>query len=289
MDIQPQLTYTKVTKSHRKLSRAGYTLLSAFLAIILLIIIVWWPLVEEYVGYFNPAYPIWRQLDWLLIGIFLFMSVMIMLKADLKVDAWIVLVGVFGGLSIESWGTQTQLWTYFTNERPPLWIIPAWPIASLAIDRIYRYLDRMTRNLPGKFFSVLYWIIFICFLLLMVSFVRPTLDKSLTWLALAICLLLTFSRNNQRKNVLLFIAGAGLGYFLERWGTTRECWTYYTRQTPPLFAVLAHGLASVAFFRVMDIALDLARTLKARHPWLSGFPLPEKEPHSSNLTIPPAG
>jgi hypothetical protein len=49
--------------------------------------------------------------------------------------------------------------------------------------------------------------------------------------------------------VLTFIAGAGLGYFLEVWGTTRECWTYYTFQTPPLFAVLAHGMAAVAFWR----------------------------------------
>ena len=41
----------------------------------------------------------------------------------------------------------------------------------------------------------------------------------------------------------------GLGYFLELWGTTRACWTYYTLETPPLFAVLAHGLAAVAFWR----------------------------------------
>jgi hypothetical protein len=27
------------------------------------------------------------------------------------------------------------------------------------------------------------------------------------------------------------------------------CWTYYTRQAPPLFAVLAHGMAAVAFWR----------------------------------------
>ncbi len=280
MDIQPELTSSKILKPHRKFSRASYTLLSVFLAVILLIMYIWWPLVEEYVGYFNPDYPIWRQLDWLLIGIFLFMSAMIMIKADLKVDFWIVLVGIFGGLSIESWGTQTLLWTYFTNERPPLWIIPAWPIASLAIDRIYHFLRKVTLQLSEKFFSVLYWIVFIGFLLLMVWFVWPTLDKSLTWLALALCLLLTFSRNDRRKNVLLFIAGTGLGYFLERWGTTRECWTYYTHQTPPLFAVLAHGLAAVAFFRVMDFALDLAHALKRRLPWLSGFPLPEKDSHT---------
>jgi hypothetical protein len=48
---------------------------------------------------------------------------------------------------------------------------------------------------------------------------------------------------------LTFLAGAGLGYFLEVWGTTRQCWTYYTFQTPPFFAVLAHGMAAVAFWR----------------------------------------
>jgi hypothetical protein len=62
--------------------------------------------------------------------------------------------------------------------------------------------------------------------------------------------------------VLIFAAGAGLGYFLERWGTTRECWMYYTHQTPPLFAVLAHGLAAVAFWRVLRIT---ERVRKMKH------------------------
>lgn len=48
---------------------------------------------------------------------------------------------------------------------------------------------------------------------------------------------------------MFILAGMGLGYYLELWGTTRECWTYYTLETPPLFAVLAHGMAAVAFWR----------------------------------------
>ena len=50
---------------------------------------------------------------------------------------------MIGGLVIEAWGTQTLLWTYYTAERPPLWIIPAWPIASLTIDRLARLADRL--------------------------------------------------------------------------------------------------------------------------------------------------
>jgi len=33
------------------------------------------------------------------------------------------------------------------------------------------------------------------------------------------------------------------------WGTTRQCWTYYTYQTPPFFAVLAYGMAAVPFWQ----------------------------------------
>jgi len=50
-------------------NRTSYALMSAFLLIIGLIMWVWYPLVEEYIALFNPAIPLWRQLDWLLLGI----------------------------------------------------------------------------------------------------------------------------------------------------------------------------------------------------------------------------
>jgi hypothetical protein len=84
---------------------------------------------------------------------------------------------------------------------------------------------------------------------LMLIFVWPTVGKSFTLGALALCALLIATPTDHRMAALTFIAGSGLGYFLELWGTTRACWTYYTQQTPPLFAVLAHGMAAVAFWR----------------------------------------
>jgi hypothetical protein len=236
--------------------------MSLFSASILLIIIVWWPLVQDYFALINPNYPIWRQLDWFLLFIFAFMSLMIMSGADLYKDARVVFIGLAGGLVIEGWGTQTLLWTYYTNERPPLWIIPAWPIASLAIDRMVRELIR--RFPPGARipYKTLYWIIFPGFILLMLSFVWPTLDKSLTWMALLLCVLILVTPTDPCLAVLTFFAGAGLGYFLERWGTTRECWTYYTLQTPPLFAVLAHGIAAVAFWRARLLLESLAHRIR---------------------------
>jgi hypothetical protein len=184
--------------------------------------------------------------------------------ADWRRDAWIAAVATMGGLTIESWGTQTLLWTYYTNERPPLWIIPAWPIASLSIDRLYRFLNWATRSWKPEAFLRLYWIVLPGFLVIMLAFVAPTLDKSLTWGALALCVLITLTPRNARAVVLTFVAGAGLGYFLERWGTTRACWTYYTGATPPLFAVLAHGMAAVAFWRTAELVRSVLPAARAR-------------------------
>jgi hypothetical protein len=259
----------------RALTLFGWTkhssvLLGGFLLTIFLIVYIWWPLAEEVLSYIDWNGPWWLYMDWLLVGIFLFMSLTVISRADLKTDSLIVFVGVFGGLAIESWGTQTDLWHYYTAERPPLWIIPAWPIASLSIDRITRFLDWLFKKLTTELtkitekssleismdrvvsvvtFKTAYWLLFTCFYGLMLVFVVPTFDKSYTWLSLLLCALLILTPTDHRIAFLTFIAGAGLGYSLELWGTTRECWTYYTYQTPPLFAVLAHGMAAVAFWR----------------------------------------
>jgi hypothetical protein len=245
-------------------TRDSAVLLGGFFAVIGLILYFWWPLAEEVLSYIDWSGPWWLYFDWLLVGDFLFMSLTIVAGANLRYDAWIVLVGIFGGLVIESWGTQTNLWFYYTSERPPLWIVPAWPIASLSIDRVTRALVFFFRKLKiddnSVFFKVGYWLVFGGFMVLMVPFVAPTFDKSYTILALMLCILLVLTPTDHRMAVLIFLAGAGLGYFLELWGTTRECWTYYTRQTPPFFAVLAHGMAAVAFWRtglLLKKALDI--------------------------------
>ena len=242
-------------------NRGSYVLMSLFAAMILLILYVWWPLVQQYWATADPRYPIWKQMDWLLLGNFGVMSLLIMAGPDLRADARIVLIGLAGGLVIESWGTQTNLWIYYTLERPPLWIIPAWPIASLSIDRLYRALLRFFRSrehaAASRGFVVAYWIVFGVFYALMLAFVWPTIDKSLTVAALLLCAFLIVTPTDHRGALLTFAAGAGLGYFLERWGTTRECWIYYTRQTPPLFAVLAHGMAAVAFWRAGLLSISI--------------------------------
>jgi hypothetical protein len=234
-------------------SRSSWFLLSGFLATLVLIGWVWWPLLRDYLASFHPGYPWWRQVDWLLIGIFAAMTLLITGWADVRADAGLIVVGLVGGLAIESWGTLTRLWTYYTFERPPLWILPAWPIATLSIERVVRALRAWAPPDRGSRYSILQAVCLGSFLLLMLEFVRPSLDQPATIAAVALTVVLIATPSDPRGQLLTFAAGAGLGYFLELWGTTRACWTYYTLETPPLFAVLAHGMAAVAFLRALEI------------------------------------
>lgn len=245
-------------------TRASYIMLSVFLATLVVVIVVWWPLMKAYFIYLDLSRPLWSQIDWLLLSNFLIMSFLIMVRPDFKADALIILVGLCGGLAIEGWGTQTELWHYYTAERPPLWIIPAWPVASLSIERLVRFLNHHVPPWNRQGFTILYWIIFPVFYAWMLAFVWPYLDKSLTILGLTACALMMATPTDHRLAVLTFIAGTSLGFFLELWGTTRYCWTYYTEQQPPMFAVLAHGMAAVAFWR----AGLLFKTVTARLPRL---------------------
>ncbi len=60
-------------------------------------------------------------------------------------------------------------------------------------------------------------------------------------------------RPRPDRDLVLFVAGAGMGVFLEYWGTSRKCWTYWTAEIPPPVAVFAHGFASIAFSRAVTL------------------------------------
>ncbi len=264
--MENQKSISESLRSFFRWNRTSYTLFSAFLALIGLIIYVWQPLAAEYLSYIDPEVSVWKQLDYLLIGIFLGMTILIMANANLKRDLPLVVVGLAGGLIIEAWGTQTEIWFYYTQERPPLWIIPAWPIAALSIDRLSALAEIILKNRWKERLSWSYWLVFGCFLALMVVYVSPTFSKSMTIAATLLCFGLVLTPTNKYKMVSIFLMGAALGYFLELWGTTRECWTYYTLEQPPVFAVFAHGMASVAFWRAILILQWIWNRLIRKNP-----------------------
>ncbi len=236
---------------------SSWILISGFIFIIVLIIIVWYPLVEEYFAYYDPAYPWYLQMDWLLIGIFLFMSAMIMINADLRRDSLLILIGLAGGLCIEAWGTNSELWAYYTNERPPLWIIPAWAIAAVSIERMARLSSPWFNRISDKWVTRIFFAAMIFFLALFLIFILPREFNLLNLLAYLAVITLVLIPQDRRLSLVTFLMGASLGFFLEYWGTSCECWQYYNRAVPPLFSVLAHGIASMAFWQVRRFAVWL--------------------------------
>lgn len=245
-------------------TRTSSLLLGILITVIGLVMYIWWPLVQEYISSYDPRFPLWMQVDWLLIGIFLFMTLMITFGVDLRKDVLLALTGLGGGFLIESWGTHTGLWAYYTGETPPLWILPAWPIAALTIEKM---VETIYRLLPGKLPAVLrlvYGLVMGGFMVYMLIFAWPTITHPFTLAAIAGVAVVLFSSRDHNYDLVIFLCGSLLGIFLETWGTTRLCWTYYTRQTPPLFAILAHGLASVGFWRVYCILKQWLSRLSGR-------------------------
>jgi hypothetical protein len=195
-----------------------------------------------------------RVVNWFLIAIWLFMTALLCWDVRPTQDLALAVVALAGGAMFEGWGTNTGLWWYFTGEKPPLWILPAWPVAALATARIVFAFDRILIrwNLPWK---ALYWIFVAVFALGMARFIRPSVMMVPTWLMSGVLGVVIATGNSHRRDVSLLLAGMALGYFLEYWGTSRACWTYYTREVPPLVTVMAHGYAQVVFARTLD-AMD---------------------------------
>lgn len=208
-------------------------------------------------------------MDWLLAGTWLWMASLLVWDVTVRRDLAMLAVGLVGGGVIEWWGTVTQIWTYFTLERPPLWILPAWPIATLAIDRMARFMNRWLDELgpraPGPAaFWIGYWVMVPSFVIAMIGFARPTVFTGATQAVIATMVLLTLHCTTPRRDLTVFLAGSLLGVFLEYWGTSRRCWTYYTGEVPPLVACAAHGFAAIAFARGTDLVewlLDRAHAL----------------------------
>jgi len=218
----------------------------------------------------------WRHLidihqpfDPLLAGLWIGMTLLLAWRIRPRRDGFLVLSAVCGGFLIEWWGTTTELWTYFTGERPPLWIVPAWPVAALATDRLTMMLERVLPLRGTWRWRLLYAGSLIAFVLGMLGFMRPGFAMLSSKVVVAIMIVVTVSSTRCRRDFALFVAGSALGWLLEYWGTTRNCWNYYTLQTPPLVTAFAHGFASVAFARATEAmlwGLQQARARLGREP-----------------------
>ncbi|RYE94344.1 MAG: hypothetical protein EOO75_02230 [Myxococcales bacterium] len=213
----------------------------------------------------GAAAVIWREhvslslddLDPLLGACWVGMAALATHRVQVKRDVRLAAVALAGGALIEAWGTRAGLWTYFTGEQPPLFILPAWPAAALATERVAAWLERRAPS-PRPLATNALWLLAMGgFLALLVPWMAPGWRHPLNAVALGCVALTVASVRDRRSELVRFAAGCLVGYPLEYWGTSRGCWTYWSGEVPPLVAVLSHGFATVAFARGAGLVAGL--------------------------------
>ncbi len=208
----------------------------------------------------------WADFDPLLVFCWLLMVALAAWRFSVRRDLPLAAVAFVGGALIESWGTRSGLWTYFTHEKPPLFILPAWPVAALATERVSRVIEvaaERTRIRVGtQPMRAIHAAALIAFCMLLWTWTAPGRSHPTTMVAYALVAITCLTGRTPREDLLRFVAGSMLGALLEYWGTTRFCWTYWDQKTPPLPAVLSHGFATVAFARGVAIATTLLERLR---------------------------
>ncbi len=213
---------------------------------------------------------IWREyvsfdlasLDPLLGACWVGMAALATYRVSPRQDAHLAAVAFAGGALIEAWGTCAGLWVYFSHEQPPLFILPAWPAAALATERVVRALSPRIPPLSPRAWPPLYGITILAVTAAIALWSRPGWGHPLTWVA-GLCVLVTaLSSGDPRADLTRLLAGSLVGIPLEYWGTSRACWVYYSGETPPPVAVLAHGFATVAFARGVAFTGALAARLR---------------------------
>jgi hypothetical protein len=182
----------------------------------------------------------------LLLSILAGVARFIAISAAPKRDAVMFAVAAVLGWVAEAWGTRSGLWHYYTGETPPLWIVPAWPLGALVIDRLARkWQQRAAKNPPAwaaPFMSATALIIFI-------AFAHPAWSSATTWILASILAAALFYKPPPEQ---FFILAAGIVcvFFADFWGTSSQCWSYYI-ETP----AWPTRLAGISFGMFFDTAV----------------------------------
>lgn len=201
------------------------------------------------------------HMDWLLMGLGIFFFICTALDPS-RHDLATIAAGVLGGAIIEIWGTRSGLWYYYTGERPPLWILPAWGMSALSNEKMQRLSMLLMppalreRLLTERDGSVLLRSGYFALVAFLVSFYLywswPAITHPYTFCTTLLIVAALASPRYPAYAISLFLNGALLGIFLEIWGTGHHCWNYYDGKTPSPFPIFGHGIAALCFWKMKD-------------------------------------
>ena len=199
-----------------------------------------WRLLGEIVLFCAILGGTWRALPW---------------KPRPAHDAAVLVLGLAAGWAAEAWGTRLGLWHYYTGERPPLWIVPAWPLGAALIDR----LGERARSRFGRAPAAAYWGTALAVTAGCLAFSGPWLGAPAGWLGAAAVAAALFSSRDPGADAWPLWAGLACVFFADLWGTTNGCWAYWLRGRPGgLWLGIGFGMAFDA-----AVALGCLRAARA--------------------------
>jgi len=194
-------------------------------------------------------------------------------KAELKKDAAAVGFALVLGFLVEAWGTRLGLWSYYTGEKPPLWIVPSWPLGALVIDRMADTVRCRVRGALSP--ATIKSIYFSLALVTLGGFFSFTGDAVAHPATLAVGALLAGALllfPEPEKDLPVLVIGAVCVFFADLWGTMNNCWVYHVQQGG---GAIRHAV-SVLFGMFFDTTVVLAclrgPRLLFRHPGARALP-----------------
>ena len=168
-------------------------------------------------------------------------------------DAAVLAAGLAAGWLAECWGTRLGLWSYYTSEQPPLWVVPAWGLGCLAVERTAQTLqERCLGRIRSRALELGYWVLAVSAMLYCAAFSWPWRGQAGTmaaWLVLAGAL---FWRPRPGSDFWPLATGIVCVSAADLWGTTNGCWRYYVQDG----SVRGLGLG-IGFGMVFDASLVL--------------------------------
>ncbi len=170
--------------------------------------------------------------EMILFAAILFLTVRaIPLAADPLTDCLTVLITSFFGFLAELWGTQSGLWTYYTGEKPPYWIVPAWALGVLVVERLARRAGEQPDGILAKLNSErFYWAWVALFYCVFVPFIATKLSAPACVLPILLTAAILFPGKKHRiRYMRIVFTGTACVFFADLWGTTNNCWTYHTQ------------------------------------------------------------
>lgn len=158
-------------------------------------------------------------------------------------DAKVLALAAVLGWVVEAWGTRTGLWTYYTGEAPPPWIVPVWPLGAALVERL------AAGRRPGT--AAGYWLASGLALACAGSFLGARLAEPAVLLGLGAIALGLGVGARPAEELPVLLTGMASVFFADLWGTTNGCWAYFRHREP--FGV-GRG---IAFGMVLDAVLVL--------------------------------